>query len=172
MARVDKLEKEIQACRAACEAAEHRQPPNKPVQWCVDVAEKKATIHEVRCRSASPLSGKRLGLAADGQAGEVTNKAAHVSQTHHILPVSPASAYQVRVSVLTTPVSCILDTGAAVTRMHNDVWKRVNKTLSPLSPWNGSNLVSVEGTQLNVLGSVKLPLQLVWHGLPSYSWVT
>ena len=30
MTRVDKLEKEIQACRAACEAAEHRQPPNKP----------------------------------------------------------------------------------------------------------------------------------------------
>ena len=55
----------------------------------------------------------------------------------------------------------VLDTGAAVTLLHKDVWDRVAAVRNvPLEPWPGQRLVGVEGTSLQVYGMAQVEFQL------------
>ena len=53
------------------------------------------------------------------------------------------------------PISFLLDTGAAVTLIGEDVWRRVNaKQPTKLQPWSEQKLVGVDGSPLEVHGQV------------------
>ena len=53
------------------------------------------------------------------------------------------------------PVSFLLDTGAAVSLISRDVWRRVNaKQPTKLQPWSDQKLVGVDGSPLEVHGQV------------------
>ena len=109
-----------------------------------------------------------MNLVAVGQAGEVDNSKATTPTnlptsttptTHRLLPVNPAAALRVPVNVFGTGLSCIVDTGASVTLFHKDVWKR-EVPARELSPWEGRQLVSVDGTCVKVLGTAKVPIRI------------
>ena len=53
----------------------------------------------------------------------------------------------------------IVDTGAAVTLIRNDVWRRLASN-QELSPWQGPRLVGVDGSPVESQGSVTVPITI------------
>ena len=70
-----------------------------------------------------------------------------------ISPVICTDGYIVKVKICSTPVSFLLDTGAAVTLLHEDLWKKINiDGERSLLPWSMRRLIGVDGSPLDVLG--------------------
>ena len=65
-------------------------------------------------------------------------------------------------------VSWLLDTGAAVTLLHKDVWAQV-KASNPqkLKPWTAMKLVSAGGTPLTIHGSAQIEVELEGQKYPT-----
>ena len=77
-----------------------------------------------------------------------------------IFPVNPVPAYNVNVFVNNQPAKFVLDTGAAVTLLQKGIWDQMRQTEVALDPWTGQRLVGVEGTPLQVCGTVQVRLRL------------
>ena len=60
--------------------------------------------------------------------------------------------------------SFLVDTGAGVSLLQEDQWKKANLEECRLEPWSGQQLVGADGTPLHVLGGVKVNLLL--SGMP------
>ena len=62
----------------------------------------------------------------------------------HTLSVSCGSSYHISGVIYTVPVTFVLDTGAAVSLIREDVWTRITKTagvsLPELREWRGKRL--------------------------------
>lgn len=60
-------------------------------------------------------------------------------------------------STQSIPTTFIIDTGAAVTLLHKDMWDKLRKLLMP---WDGSPLVGVARNPLEVWGSVVVKVEI------------
>ena len=72
-------------------------------------------------------------------------------------------SYRICASICSTPVECLIDTGAAVSLLSVNVWQRVagyGRVLPPIEKWTGQTLVGVNGSALSVKGVAGLPLSL------------
>jgi len=68
--------------------------------------------------------------------------------------VNPANAYHV---IGETPsVKFMIDTGAAVSLIREDVWTRITEGNVALSPWEGCQLVGAEGSKIEIRGVTTL----------------
>ena len=77
------------------------------------------------------------------------------------IPISPVTGgYRLLGSLNGTPVTLLLDTGAAFTLLRQDVWNRIATCTSELKPWPGPPLVSAGGTPLTIHGRAHLTLHL------------
>ena len=70
------------------------------------------------------------------------------------------SAYRLKGSIGGVPTVFVLDTGAAVTLLHKNVWDRAKAPGTKLKPWDGPRLVRANGTAVVVHGYATLPIQL------------
>ena len=69
-------------------------------------------------------------------------------KVHGPIEVSPVTGgYRLQGTVNNVDITLLLDTGAAVTLLRQEVWSR-NTTPGELRPWTGAALVSAEGTPL------------------------
>ena len=94
-----------------------------------------------------------MGHACEGKVKDAPNL--------DITSVNPAKAHKVQGTVNNSQALFVLDTGAAVTLLHKDVWDRVAAVRNvPLEPWPGQRLVGMEGTPLQVYGMVQVEFQL------------
>ena len=75
--------------------------------------------------------------------------------------VTPTGGHRVDGKINQTPISFLLDTGAAVTPIREDVWRKINPGEEPkLEPWSEQRLVSVDRSPLDVMGQTKVALHL------------
>ena len=76
--------------------------------------------------------------------------------------VTPTGGFQVEGLVNGSAIPFLVDTGAAVTLMRKDAWDRVNtrKQETNLEPWAEQQLVSVDGTPLQVYGQATVDLAI------------
>ena len=72
------------------------------------------------------------------------------------LSVSSGASYCVHGLIGSIPLQLLVDTGAAISLLSTDVWRRINTTGSPivLQQWTGKKLVGVNGAPLCVKGCV------------------
>ena len=78
-----------------------------------------------------------------------------------LISVSPVTCgYHLPGTVNGTQVSLLLDTGAAVTLLREDVRKGITPQPPPLKPWQGAMLVSADDTPLTIHGCSCVDLQL------------
>ena len=89
----------------------------------------------------------------------------------HTLSVSCGSSYHISGVIYTVPVTFVLDTGAAVSLIREDVWTRITKTagvsLPELREWRGKRLVGVNGSPLSVRGFGKFQVFVGDRHLPA-----
>ena len=76
----------------------------------------------------------------------------------HVSPIT--GGYRLPGTINGVHVTLLLDTGAAVTLLRQDVWTRVGAQPSHLRPWSGATLVSAGGTPLTIHGCVCVNLEL------------
>ena len=74
--------------------------------------------------------------------------------------MNPVPAYNVNGFVNNQPAQFVLDTGAAVTLLQRRIWDQMKQSEAVLEPWTGQRLVGVEGTPLQVCGTVQVELKL------------
>ena len=110
-------------------------------------------------------SGAAGKLATSGSRSQVleVDQTAH-SQTDFSLycsPASPTSVYRLPEKVSGTQVSLLLDMGAAVTLLHEDVWIHIMaNSLIHLKQWSRLNLVGTRWTSHNIRSSANVQLKL------------
>ena len=96
------------------------------------------------------------GHFARGCASRTSRSAPNTNQgTVAVVPVS--HSYTVSGSTQGIPTNFIIDTGAAVTLLHKDMWDKLGKLLMP---WDGSPLVGVARNPLEVWGSVVVKVEI------------
>ena len=78
--------------------------------------------------------------------------------------ITPTGGYKVEGQVQGQSITLLVDTGAAVTLIRKDVWDRIFKDHAGLRPWAEQQLVSVDGSPLQVYGCASVELQL--GGIP------
>ena len=77
------------------------------------------------------------------------------------MQISPITGgYRLPGSINGTSITLLLDTGAAVTLLRQDVWMRITALPSDLEPWSGATLVSAGGTPLTIHGCACVTLEL------------
>ena len=81
-----------------------------------------------------------------------------VQRLIHVSPVT--GGYRLPGSINGVNLDLLLDTGAAVTLLREDVWKQIVPRPSDLKPWPGAALVSAGGMPLTVHGCVCVNLVL------------
>ena len=72
-------------------------------------------------------------------------------------------SYRICASICSTPVECLIDTGAAVSLLSVNVSQRVAgycRVLPPIEKWTGQTLVGVNGSALSVKSVAGFPLSL------------
>ena len=61
----------------------------------------------------------------------------------------------------TIPIECLVDTGAALSLLHGDVWTKIATSgTPPLQEWIGQALALVNGNKLSVRGYTRIPVSL------------
>ena len=79
---------------------------------------------------------------------------------HTVLQVNPTSGFRLLGSINGASASFLIDTGASVTLVREDLWKRTQSAVHiQLTPWIGCRLKGVDGSPLHVLGQVAVELQ-------------
>ena len=90
----------------------------------------------------------------------VVSSPAHESgEVIKLLSVNPAGAYLVGRLMSGVKVSFMLDTGVSVSLLRADVWQKISSD-EALMRWNGSGLVGVEGSSIEILGVASCDLSL------------
>lgn len=74
--------------------------------------------------------------------------------------MNPVPAYNVNGFVNNQPAQFVLDTGAAVTLLQRSIWDQMKQNEAVLEPWTGQRLIGVEGTPLQVCGTIQVELKL------------
>ena len=83
-----------------------------------------------------------------------------LTKVQHVIEISPViGGYWLHGTVNDVDVTLLLDTGAAVSLLHLDVWSQITPP-GGLRPWSGASLVSAGGTPLTVHGCTTLPLDV------------
>ena len=74
--------------------------------------------------------------------------------TLHTLSVTCGASFCIVVSMNTIPVECLIDTGAAISLLHGNVWTKITTggLAQPLQEWTGQTLVGINGNKLSVRG--------------------
>ena len=83
-----------------------------------------------------------------------------INKTHlpyNISLITPTGGYGVEGLVDGTPLSLLVDTGAAVTLVRRETWDEIYPILgdNKLEPWMERKLMAVDGTPLRVFGCAK-----------------
>ena len=101
------------------------------------------------------LCGKKGHLArnCEEQVSKIKN------QHHNVFQVNPSGGYQLRGAVNGTPTAFLVDTGAAVTLIRDDVWQQTSTASKELKPWKGCRLLSVDGSPLHIRGQTTAELE-------------
>lgn len=82
-----------------------------------------------------------------------------------LFAINPHAAYYIKGNVNSYPVKLMLDTGAAVSLLDVNVWNTI-KGEAILSPWNIPGLVGLEGTPLQVDGTIELQVDFEGRRYP------
>jgi hypothetical protein len=124
--------------------------------------------------------GKHLTLPATDQAGEGDQQEVHKSLSptlpatdqagegdqrgvHKLLSffsVSPSAGYRVTGAVNQTPVTFIVDTGAAVTLISRELWEKATLPGIEPEPLTDTELVGANGTPIDANGSAVVTLTI------------
>ena len=98
-----------------------------------------------------------------GQTHEGNKLANDPNNPLYIYPITPVGYLCIPCEVGSEPISFLLDTGAAVTLISRDVWRRVNaKQPTKLQPWANLKLVRVDGYPIEVHGQA--PVTIIAQG--------
>ena len=107
----------------------------------------------------APTPGSAGKLDTPGTVDQVSG--GDDSEVHHTVDISPITGgYRLPGTLNGVEVTLLLDTGAAVTLVRQDVWSQLVTGPSTLKPWSGATLVSAGGTPLSVHGCARLGLGL------------
>ena len=107
----------------------------------------------------APTPGSAGKLDTPGTVDQVSG--GDDSEVHHTVDISPITGgYRLPGTLNGVGVTLLLDTGAAVTLVRQDVWSQIVTGPSTLKPWSGATLVSAGGTPLSVHGCARLDLGL------------
>ena len=100
---------------------------------------------------------------------EGRNVMTHSPSNLTISVVTPTGGFRVSGSVNGWATSFLVDTGAAVTLVREDAWKKISTGTQRvyLQPWSKHSLVGVDGTSLQVNGQAKIDLSLEGHCYPT-----
>ena len=62
----------------------------------------------------------------------------------------------------TIPVECLVDTGAAISHLHGNIWTKIadGDLAQTLHEWTGETLVEVNGNKLSVRGYSLIPISV------------
>ena len=91
----------------------------------------------------------------------VRKQLSRLKKSLYSLAVNPAMSKFIVAIVKGSPVEFMLDTGAAVSLVREDVWDRLGGASAfGLSPWRGRHLVGVEGSTVPVCGVTTLDFHL------------
>ncbi len=113
------------------------------------------------CSAPLHEPGKLGTLGAKGRACEgYPRKASEPEPVIGIFPVNAVPAYGVQGYVYDRDTTFVIDTGAAVTLLRGDVWDQAKPPGTTLDAWTGQQLVGVEGTRLQVRGSVEVTVRI------------
>ena len=112
------------------------------------------------CASAVAIS-----LQANAEALPLVDQVCHSDDAipHNnacTIAINSVSNYSVCANVFGSRVSFLVDTGAAVSLVSSEVWDRVKPTNAPRLNHVDVNLVGVDGTPLQVQGSVTVELEM------------
>ena len=80
--------------------------------------------------------------------------------------IHPLLLYTIQGTVFDTPATFLLDTGAAVSLLRQDIWQRAKAPQHYLRPWTSDSLVGVDGTPLTLHGFTDVTIHL--SGIPFY----
>lgn len=73
-----------------------------------------------------------------------------IPKVQTLISISPISGgYRLPGQIGGVPITLLLDTGAAVTLLRQDVWAKIAAQPFVLKPWSGATLVSAGGAPLN-----------------------
>ena len=89
-------------------------------------------IVEVRFKATAGSVEKRDTL--HGNCEEQVSKSK--DQHHNVFQVNPSGGYRLRGTVNGTPTTFLMDTGAAVTLVRDDVWQQTATASKQLEPWD------------------------------------
>ena len=84
------------------------------------------------------------------------------------ISISPITGgYRVPGSINGVNLTLLVDTGAAVTLLREDVWTKIATRTGDLKPWSGVSLVSAGGTALTIHGSACVSLKIEGRTFPT-----
>ena len=71
-------------------------------------------------------------------------------------------SFRIVVSINTIPVECLVDTGAAISLLHGNVWTKIatGGFAQPLQEWTGQTIVGVNGNKLSISGYSQIPISV------------
>jgi hypothetical protein len=88
------------------------------------------------------------------------SKSAKDSNGHHsVMQINPVGGFKLRGKINGVPADFLVDTGAAVTLVRDDLWKQAGLSLQSLIPWGGCRLLGVDGSPLKIHGQAKTNLE-------------
>ena len=100
------------------------------------------------------------GCAVKHKPISVAKQETKLTQNTHALPINNVFSYTLACEVYGTPVSFLIDTGAGVCLLKDEVWNRVKPNGSVLKPLKVHGLVGVDGVPIKVQGSATISLSI------------
>ena len=82
------------------------------------------------------------------------------SDNTHIFQVNPTGGYRISGKVNGVSASFLVDTGASVTLIRDDIWRQTQIASNRLEPWTGRRLLGADGSPLQIHGRAEAELDL------------
>ena len=113
-------------------------------------------------RETTARTGKREPFGELSRTPEGDRKAHPSNSSARVCPVAPTGGYRLSGSIGGEQISWLLDTGAAVTLLREDAWRRLRtkQKFPELKPWSSLKLVGAGGDPLTIHGSAHIELEL------------
>ena len=108
-------------------------------------------------RGPRRATGKLQSLGGSDQPHE----GRHIKAPNNTVTIHVHVYFRIVVSVhgYTIPIECLVDTGAALSLLHGDVWTKI-ATSPQLQEWIGQALAQVNGNKMSVRGYIRIPVSL------------